>query len=342
MLTVAVAGATGTQGGAAARALLAAGHRVRALTRHPNSPAADALRGLGAEVRHADFDNRPSLEAALTGADSLFAVTTPFGAGTAGEVRQGKALVDAATDVRLGHLVFTSAAHADRGTGVPHYESKHLVEQHLRAAGVPWTVIAPAALLYSWRAECQRWRPDLTVTVLRGKGALRAPEASELVVVSYESIGDGSVNLAGCTLIVDEAHRTKSYKAKRSQAVAALRASAARTLAAPSPPSMETARPFSTVMRIGSESTPATEAEASTTTTPLALDSIGAMKASTSGQPFFSPGFWARAVMGTAARPVRSTVRSVPPGAVTRAVPALVSRSASRWARSRSLSGAAL
>ena len=147
MLTVAVAGATGTQGGAAARALLAAGHRVRALTRHPNSPAADALRGLGAEVRHADFDNRPSLEAALTGADSLFAVTTPFGAGTAGEVRQGKALVDAATDVRLGHLVFTSAAHADRGTGVPHYESKHLVEQHLRAAGVPWTVIAPAAFM---------------------------------------------------------------------------------------------------------------------------------------------------------------------------------------------------
>lgn len=147
MLTVAVAGATGTQGGAAARALLAAGHRVRALTRHPNSPAADALRGLGAEVRHADFDNRPSLEAALTGADSLFAVTTPFGAGTAGEVRQGKALVDAATDVRLGHLVFTSAAHADRGTGVPHYESKHLVEQHLRAAGVRWTVIAPAAFM---------------------------------------------------------------------------------------------------------------------------------------------------------------------------------------------------
>ena len=34
-LTVAVTGATGTQGGATARALLAAGHRVRALTRRP-------------------------------------------------------------------------------------------------------------------------------------------------------------------------------------------------------------------------------------------------------------------------------------------------------------------
>ncbi|MET9920703.1 NmrA/HSCARG family protein [Streptomyces sp. NPDC006435] len=147
MLTVAVTGATGAQGGATARALLAAGHRVRALTRRPGSPAADALRGLGAEVRHADFDDRRSLEAALTGADSLFAVTTPFGTDTATEIRQGMALVDAAAEVRLGHVVFTSAAHADRGTGVPHYESKHLVEQHLRTAGVPWTVIAPAAFM---------------------------------------------------------------------------------------------------------------------------------------------------------------------------------------------------
>ncbi|MER5579547.1 NmrA family NAD(P)-binding protein, partial [Streptomyces massasporeus] len=32
MLTIAVTGATGAQGGATARALLAAGHRVRALT----------------------------------------------------------------------------------------------------------------------------------------------------------------------------------------------------------------------------------------------------------------------------------------------------------------------
>lgn len=147
MLTIAVTGATGAQGGATARALLAAGHHVRALTRQPGSPAADALRGLGAEVCRADFDHPDSLEAALTGADSLFAVTTPFGTDTATEVRQGKALVDAAVRARLGHIVFTSAAHADRSTGVPHYQSKHLIEQHLRDTHVPWTVIAPAAFM---------------------------------------------------------------------------------------------------------------------------------------------------------------------------------------------------
>ncbi|MGP8304509.1 NmrA/HSCARG family protein [Streptomyces inhibens] len=147
MLTVAVTGATGAQGGATARALLAAGHHVRALTRRPDSPAADALRGLGADVRHAGFDDRASLDAALSGTDSLFAVTTPFGTDTTTETRQGKALVDAAAAARLRHIVLTSAAHADRGTAVPHYESKCLIEQYLHTTDVPWTVIAPAAFM---------------------------------------------------------------------------------------------------------------------------------------------------------------------------------------------------
>ncbi|MGW2741244.1 NmrA/HSCARG family protein [Streptomyces sp. NPDC001450] len=147
MLTIAVTGATGAQGGATARALLAAGHRVRALTRTPAAPAAEALRRLGADVRYADFDDRPSLDAALVGADSLFAVTTPFGTDTATEVRQGRTLLDAAAAARAGHIVFTSAAHADRGTGIPHYDSKDEIERHLRTTGVPWTVIAPAAFM---------------------------------------------------------------------------------------------------------------------------------------------------------------------------------------------------
>ncbi|MGC5288006.1 NmrA/HSCARG family protein [Micromonospora sp. DT231] len=147
MLTVAVSGATGAQGGATARALLKAGHRVRALTRQPTSPAADVLRDLGTEVRRADFGDRASLDAALAGADSLFAVTTPFGTDLATEVRHGRALVDAAATAGLDHIVLTTVAHADRGTGVPHYESKSLVERHLRESGVPWTVVAPAAFM---------------------------------------------------------------------------------------------------------------------------------------------------------------------------------------------------
>ncbi|CAM5547551.1 NmrA/HSCARG family protein [Streptomyces tanashiensis] len=182
MLTVAVTGATGAQGGATARSLLAAGHRVRALTRRPDSPAADTLRALGAEVRCADFDDRSSLDAALAGADSLFAVTA-FEGGADVEIRQGRTLVDAAAAARLGHVVLTSVAHADRDTGVPHYESKRVVEDHLRASGTPWTVIGPAAFMDNYTGG---WTAD---GLRGGTFAWPMPAGRPLTLISSRDIG---------------------------------------------------------------------------------------------------------------------------------------------------------
>ncbi len=183
MLTIAVTGATGAQGGATARALLAMGHRVRALTRFPEGPAAAALVALGAEVHYADFDHRDSLDVALTGVDSLFAVTTPFDTDTMVETRHGITLVDAAVAARVGHIVFTSAAHADRATGIPHYDSKFAIEEHLRASGVPWTVIAPAAFMDNYATG---W----TLDGLRdGTFAWPMPADQPLTLICAEDIG---------------------------------------------------------------------------------------------------------------------------------------------------------
>jgi uncharacterized protein YbjT (DUF2867 family) len=143
-LTVAVTGATGTQGGATARALVTAGHRVRALTRRPE---AAELRELGAEVMSADFDDPGSLDRAFAGADAVFLVTTPFGTDLDTEIRQGVTAVDAAVRAGVGHIVFTSATNADRATGIPHFDSKWRVEQHLARATDNWTVIGPAAFM---------------------------------------------------------------------------------------------------------------------------------------------------------------------------------------------------
>jgi uncharacterized protein YbjT (DUF2867 family) len=143
-LTVAVTGATGTQGGATARALLAAGHRVRALTRRPE---AAELRELGAEVVAADFDDTVSLDRAFAEVDAIFLVTTPFGTDLDTEIRQGVAAVDAAVRAGVRHIVFTSATNADRATGIPHFDSKWVVERHLAQATDNWTVIAPAAFM---------------------------------------------------------------------------------------------------------------------------------------------------------------------------------------------------
>ncbi len=93
---VLVTGATGTQGGATARELLAAGFRVRVLTRNPDSPAAQALAGLGAEIGRGDMEDAQSLDAATKDAHGVFSVQRPEADGSDSERRHGLALIAAA------------------------------------------------------------------------------------------------------------------------------------------------------------------------------------------------------------------------------------------------------
>jgi len=92
-----VAGATGNQGGAVARALLAArGWKVRGITRDPNKPEARELARLGAEMVRADLYDSASLGRALEGAYGAFSVENFWVEGYEGEVRQGRNLANAA------------------------------------------------------------------------------------------------------------------------------------------------------------------------------------------------------------------------------------------------------
>jgi uncharacterized protein YbjT (DUF2867 family) len=75
--TIVVTGATGQQGGATARHLLAEGWRVRALTRDVTKPAARALAAAGAEIVQADNEDRSSLERAMQDAYGVFSVQIP-------------------------------------------------------------------------------------------------------------------------------------------------------------------------------------------------------------------------------------------------------------------------
>jgi uncharacterized protein YbjT (DUF2867 family) len=138
-----VIGATGAQGGAVAAALLDRGLAVRAVVRRPDSAAASRLAGRGAELAVADLDDPRSLTAAFAGAAGVFALTTPFERGPEEEVTQGTSILQAASDAGVGHLVFSSVASADQHTGVPHFESKVVVERALAASGVPHTIVGP-------------------------------------------------------------------------------------------------------------------------------------------------------------------------------------------------------
>src|SRR5437899_10480749 len=91
-----VTGATGHQGGAVARELLAPKNTVRAMTRKPASAAAKALTRQGAEVVKGDLNDAESLRRALQGAWGVFGVQTTWDAGVEGGEAQGKRMAQPA------------------------------------------------------------------------------------------------------------------------------------------------------------------------------------------------------------------------------------------------------
>jgi uncharacterized protein YbjT (DUF2867 family) len=145
--TIVVTGATGRQGGAVTRCLLRDGWRVRALTRDPKGRKALALTGLGAEVVHADMDHRASLQAAFEGAYGVYSVQNPMISGLEAEIRQGKLVAEMAKQVGVRHLVYGSAGTGVKGTGIGSWESKLVIEEHMKALDMPLTILRPMAFM---------------------------------------------------------------------------------------------------------------------------------------------------------------------------------------------------
>lgn len=150
---VLVIGATGQQGGATARHLLGRGQAVRALVRDPDSPAAGALRRAGAALVTGDLDATASLRTAMEGTRGVFLVLTMMAGprispeGVVAEERRGKAVADLARECGIGHLVYSSVDGAGADSGIPYYESKMRIEEHIRALGLPATILRPVSFM---------------------------------------------------------------------------------------------------------------------------------------------------------------------------------------------------
>lgn len=188
--TVLVTGATGGQGQAVTRALLAGGWTVRALTRDPASDGARRLARSGAEPVGGSLDDVASLQAAMDGADVVYGITTPFGAGPEAEVAQGRNLIAAAQAVALPFFVLASVGSADRETGIPHFDSKAIVERELRdESGLDHLIVAPT-YFYENVGSPAAARD-------RGELALALPPGRRLQQVALADLGTAVAELIG-------------------------------------------------------------------------------------------------------------------------------------------------
>ncbi|MEV0942060.1 NmrA/HSCARG family protein [Micromonospora wenchangensis] len=184
--TIAVFGATGQQGGAVVDALLDHRAQVRALVRNPQSDRAQALAARGVELAATRADDPASLAAALATVEGFYFMTPEANSleEVEAEVRIGKALVDAAVEAGVPHVVFNSVFGADRESGVPHHDSKHRIEEHLRASGLRASMVRPTAFMENFASV-------MAPSLEHGEIVLRMPlpEDVALKMISIRDIG---------------------------------------------------------------------------------------------------------------------------------------------------------
>jgi uncharacterized protein YbjT (DUF2867 family) len=141
-----VTGVTGRQGGAVHRHLQKKGFRLRALVRDPNSNQARRLVGNGQEVFQGSLDDPDGVIRAMDGVYGVFSVQPH----TAREIEQGVVVIEAAKRRDVSHFVYSSVGSADEETGIPHFESKIKVEEHLRSSGLQYTIVRPVFFMENW------------------------------------------------------------------------------------------------------------------------------------------------------------------------------------------------
>jgi uncharacterized protein YbjT (DUF2867 family) len=192
-----VTGATGAQGGAAARELLAAGYQVRILTRNPNAPVAQSLVAAGAKAATGDMEDAVSVAAAMQGVYGVFSVQIPDSAGTDAERRHGHALITAARTAGVTHFVHTSVCEAGKHTRFPRWESgywwqkywtdKWDVEEAVRNAGFKyWTILKPAFMMENFaQPKAQHMFPHLQ----QGKIITALFPATRMQLIAADDVG---------------------------------------------------------------------------------------------------------------------------------------------------------
>ncbi len=156
---LAVAGATGAQGGGLVRAILNdpdSGFSVRAMTRDVKSDKARALADLGAELVQVDLDDRASIDQPFEGAYGAFCVTFFWEHfSPEKENAQATAMAQAAKDAGLQHVIWSTLEDTRKWIPlsddcmptlkekykVPHFDAKGEADQAFRDLDVPTTFL---------------------------------------------------------------------------------------------------------------------------------------------------------------------------------------------------------
>jgi uncharacterized protein YbjT (DUF2867 family) len=204
-----IVGGSGTLGSLVTTRLLAAGERVRVMSRNPQKAA--ALKAAGAEVVQGDLLDRRSVVDACAGVDVVVAAAhSILGRGRHASVHVDDAghrqLIDIAREKRMRHVVYTSVYdHGPAYHAVPFFRIKREVERYLAASGLSHTIVRPTAFM-DFHAHVLIGKPVLAKgkVVRFGRGEqprnfVAADDVAQFIVLAVrdESLAGETVDVGG-------------------------------------------------------------------------------------------------------------------------------------------------
>jgi uncharacterized protein YbjT (DUF2867 family) len=185
-----VAGGTGRLGTRVVSRLVADGLDVRVLTRDP--ARANQLGKIAVDIVRGDVRDRGSVDRAMQGVTTVVSAVQGFaGPGRVSPAsvdRDGNAnLVDAAATAGAD-VVMMSVVCASPDSPMDLFRAKYEAEQHLRAAGVQWTIVRATAFVELW-AEILAKAPVLG----RGENPINFVSVDDVAVVVERAVTDKSL-----------------------------------------------------------------------------------------------------------------------------------------------------
>jgi|SRR5680860_176172 len=188
MKTIFVTGATGNQGGAVVASLIKNGFKVKVLTRKTDSDKAQNLQKQTAELVKGDLNDLNTFQNHLKEIDGIFSVQS-FENGVDEEIKQGMDLANLSKEYGVKHFLYSSVAGADLNTGIPHFDSKYKIENHIKQMGLPYTIIRANSLFENFLI------PDVRSRILKGKLASPINKNKTQQFIGAVDIGEISADI---------------------------------------------------------------------------------------------------------------------------------------------------
>jgi uncharacterized protein YbjT (DUF2867 family) len=181
-------GVTGGTGGNAVKGMLEQNvGNLCAITRRIDLKRSSLaqLQSSGIELVEADLDDESSLQAAFTDVSVVYChATAPDSAKPdPREVARAERVAKVAKQTGIQHFIYNSAGGVDRHSGIPHIEQKHQVEQILKQAGLPTTMLRACLFMEEF------WKSYTRPSILKGSFPFAVQPNKPLHLITTKDMG---------------------------------------------------------------------------------------------------------------------------------------------------------